>query len=76
MDTVYASFPPHPAGLTPTQQRAWDQRCQTAVRILDQQAATTIGSDAEMVAHLHCYVRGEITLGQAIGRLLDHQARY
>jgi hypothetical protein len=75
MDMLYTAFPPHPAGLTLAQQHAWDQRCQTAVRILEQQAATTTGPDAEMLVCLQPYVRGEITLGQAIGRLLDHQAR-
>lgn len=76
MDLVYTSLPPQPTGLSPIQQRAWGQRCQTAVRILDQQAATTTGPDTEMLVYLQCYVRGEITLGQAIGRLLDHQARH
>jgi len=75
MDTLYSSFHPLPDGLTSSQQRAWHQRCQTAGRILAQQAATTGGPDAEVFAHLRPYVHGEITLGQAIGRLLDHQAR-
>lgn len=69
------SFLPLPAGLTPAQECEWHQRCWTAGRILAQQAATTGGPDAEVVIHLQPYVRGEITLGQAIGRLLDHQAR-
>ena len=63
-----------PDGLTPTQERAWHQRCQTASRIMAQQAATAGGPDAEVLAYLQLYVHGEITLGQAIGRLLDHQA--
>ena len=71
-----SSFPPLPAGLTPAQERAWTQRCWTAGRIIAQQAATAGGPDAEVIIHLQPYVRGEITLGQAIGRLLDHQARH
>jgi len=72
----YSSFPPHPTGLTPAQERAWNQRCQTAGRIIAQQAAITGGPDTEVIVHLQPYVRGEITLGQAIGRLLDHHARH
>jgi len=75
MDMPCASFYPLPDGLSPSQQRAWQQRCQTAGRILAQQAATTGGPDVEVLAHLQPYVQGEITLGQAIGRLLDHQSR-
>jgi hypothetical protein len=71
-----SSFLPLPDGLTPGQERAWNQRCQTAGRIIAQQAATTGGPDAEVIIHLQPYVRGEISLGQAIGRLLDYQARH
>ena len=70
-----SSFQSRPLGLTSTQRREWDQRCQTAERILDQHAVISPRADAEVMAHLQPYVRGEITLGQAIGRLLDYQAR-
>ncbi|TPG66354.1 hypothetical protein [Hymenobacter nivis] len=71
---IPSSFHPLPEGLTLSQQQEWYQRCQTARRILAQQVATTGGPDVEILAYLQPYVHGEITLGQAIGRLLNHQA--
>lgn len=69
-----SQFYPCPDGLTPAQQHRWAYRCQVAERLLDRQAATT-PPDTETLTHLQHYVRGEINLGQLIGRVLDCQAR-
>ncbi|MGI4737065.1 MAG: hypothetical protein ACRYG7_17985 [Janthinobacterium lividum] len=74
MDILSSPFHPLPDGLMPSQQREWNQRRQTASRILAQQAATTGGPNIELLAYLQPCVHGDITLGQAIGRLLDHPA--
>lgn len=66
---------PCPAGLPTAQQQAWEQRHQTAARILARQTDPAPAADSAVLAHLQHYVRGEITLGQAVGRVLDHQAR-
>ena len=73
--TMNSFFQPCPAELTSAQRQHWDRRRQTAERLLDQHAAAP-APDAETLTHLQHYVRGEITLGQLIGRLLDAQARH
>ena len=61
--------------LSPTQQSAWESRRQMAEDLLDRHTDLAHTPDAETVAHLQCYIDGDITLGQAMGRILDRWAR-
>lgn len=65
------SFLPPPDGLGPEQRQRWALRLRTAEDAL---AGLTAGGTAA-AGHLHDYVNGRITLGQALGRVVDHRAR-
>jgi hypothetical protein len=64
-----------PAGQSPEQEQAWHNRCRTAEAALARQVAAGASPDAEAIAHFQAYVTGDITLGQAIGRVLDKLSR-
>jgi hypothetical protein len=68
-------FQPLPAGHSPEQAQAWHTRCRTAEAALARQVAAGVVPDAEIIAHFQAYVNGDITLGQAIGRVLDKLSR-
>ena len=70
---LFSCFQSVPTGLSAQQRQEWDYRRQNAERILAKQAQAD--PHLETVAHLQHYVNGDITLGQAIGRVLDAQAR-
>ncbi len=72
--TSYPLLPP-PDGHGPGQ---GPQRARRLAVVEDALAALTAASttpDAVVPAHLHDYVNGAITLGQALGRIVDHRAR-
>jgi hypothetical protein len=73
MSSTY--FQPPLASQTPEQAHAWQHRCRTAEAALARQVAAGLVPDAETIAHFQAYVNGDITLGQAIGRVLDKLAR-
>jgi hypothetical protein len=73
MSSTY--FQPLPAGYSPEQEQLWHNRCRTAEAALARQVAAGVAPDAEMIAHFQAYVNGDITLGQAIGRVLDKLSR-
>lgn len=64
-----------PAGHSPEQAQAWHTRCRTAEAALARQVAAGVAPDAETIAHFQAYVNGDITLGQAIGRVVDKLSR-
>jgi hypothetical protein len=68
-------FRPLPAGYSPEKEKAWHYRCRTAEDALARQVAAGAVPDAEAIAHFQAYVNGDITLGQAIGRVLDKLSR-
>ncbi|UOQ96844.1 antitoxin VbhA family protein [Hymenobacter sp. 5317J-9] len=60
----------------PADQRAhWQRRQLTARNALDSQALTGTAANAETVASLQRYVRGEITLAQAIAQVRAQMAQ-
>ena len=68
-------FPPPPAGLGPEQRLRWAQRLLAVEDALAALAADGTAPDAAVLAHLRDYVSERITLGQALGRIVDHRAQ-
>jgi hypothetical protein len=68
-------FQPLPPGHSPEQAQAWHHRCRTAEAALARQVAAGAVPDAESIVHFQAYVNGDITLGQAIARVLDKLSR-
>ncbi|WP_426058229.1 hypothetical protein [Hymenobacter sp. B1770] len=69
-----SSFLPQPLNLSPEQHGAWNRRkyvAECAVTFLANKAQPL---DDAIIAHLQNYVAGDATLGQAIGRMVDHFA--
>ncbi|MGI4821886.1 MAG: hypothetical protein ACRYFV_11805 [Janthinobacterium lividum] len=73
MSSTY--FQPPLASQAPEQAHGWHHRCRTAEATLARQVDAGVVPDAETIAHFQTYVNGDITLGQAIGRVLDKLAR-
>ncbi len=69
------SFPPPPDGLGPEQRQRWALRLRTVEDALAGLTADGTAPDDAVVGYLHDYVNGRITLGQALGRIVDHRAR-
>ena len=69
MSSTYFQSPP--TGQTPEHAHAWHHRCRTAEAALARQVAAGVAPEAETIAHFQVYVNNEITLGQAIDRVLD-----
>jgi hypothetical protein len=70
-----AFFMPPPAGLDPEQQANRTRRQYVADCALEFLAAKAKPLDSALIAHLQDYVNGDSTLGQAIGRIVDHLAQ-
>lgn len=66
-------FPP--AGLGPEQRLRWARRLLAVEDALAALTAAGTTPAAVVLAYLHDYVNGDITLGQALGRIVDHRAR-
>jgi hypothetical protein len=64
-----------PSGLSPEQRLHWTRRQHVADCAVEFLAAHNKPLDSPIFAHLQHYVSGEISLGQAIGRILDYLAR-
>jgi hypothetical protein len=65
-------FLPVPADLDPQQRQSWANRQYVADCAVDFLTARAKPLDGPVVAHLQAYVRGESTLGQSIGRIVDY----
>jgi hypothetical protein len=70
-----AYFQPPSASQSPEQAQAWHHRCRTAEAALARQVAAGVVPDAETIGYFQAYVNHEITLGQALGRVLDKLSR-
>ncbi|WP_035565152.1 hypothetical protein [Hymenobacter sp. IS2118] len=68
-------FSPQPSGLGPEQRAAWARREYVADCAVAFLATKTNPLDRAVFHHLQDYVAGDATLGQAIGRIVDHVAR-
>ncbi|MBF9235794.1 hypothetical protein I2I05_00150 [Hymenobacter sp. BT683] len=68
-------FLPQPSNLEPEQHAAWARRQYVADCAVTFLATKTNPLDSAVLAHLQDYVAGAATLGQAIGRIVDHVAQ-
>ncbi len=71
----FSYFLPPPAELDPEQQAAWARRHYVADCAVKFLASKSKPLDSYIAAHLQDYIAGQTTLGQAIGRIVDHFAR-
>ncbi|MBF9221134.1 antitoxin VbhA family protein [Hymenobacter ruricola] len=69
------AFAPVPDGLPADQRAHWQRRQLTARNTLELQALTGSVANAETVAFFQRYVRGEITLAQAIAQVREQMAQ-
>jgi len=68
-------FGPVPDDLAPDQRSHWLRRQATARNTLEIQALTGAAANAETVAFFERYVRGEVTLSQAIAQVREQMAQ-
>ncbi len=68
-------FLSEPSGLDPEQHAAWTRRQYVAECAVTFLSTKTNPLDRAVLDHLQDYVAGDATLGQAIGRIVDHVAR-
>ncbi|MFD2720715.1 antitoxin VbhA family protein [Hymenobacter monticola] len=68
-------FGPVPDDLSPDQRAHWQRRQATARNTLEIQALTGTVASAETVAFFERYVRGEVTLAQAIAQVREQIAQ-
>jgi F0F1-type ATP synthase assembly protein I len=68
-------FTPPPVGSDSAQHLEWTRRQDVAECILAALAAEGHRCDSPIIACLQPYVSGHLTLGQALGRVIDHLAR-
>jgi hypothetical protein len=68
-------LPPAPKHLSPAQQQAWQRRQRMAETTLEIQTRSGSVADAETLAYFQRYVRGELTLEQAISRVRHQLAQ-
>ncbi|MDB5236061.1 MAG: hypothetical protein JWR44_3054 [Hymenobacter sp.] len=69
------SFGAIPDDLPPDQRAHWQRRKLTAQNTLEIQAMAGTAANAETVAHFQRYVRGEITLAEAIAQVREQLAQ-
>ena len=69
------SFPALPDDLPADQRAHWLRRQATARNTLEIQALTGTSANAETVAVFQRYVRGEVTLNQAIAQVREQMAQ-
>ncbi|SFQ26304.1 hypothetical protein [Hymenobacter arizonensis] len=72
MSSYFLSQPPH---LSPEQRTAWNRRQYVAECAITFLANKAQPLDSAIIAHLQDFVAGSATLGQAIGRIVDHFAQ-
>ncbi len=75
MPSFSARFHSPPAGLGPEQLQKWAHRLLTVEEALAGLTAEGTVPDDAILAHLQDYVNNDITLGQALGRIVDHRAQ-
>jgi hypothetical protein len=68
-------FGPVPTDLVPDQRAHWQRRQATARNTLEMQAMTGRAASAETVAYFERYVRGEVTLAQAIAQVREQMTQ-
>ena len=68
-------FTPIPTHLDPDQRLHCARRQLVAENIIDTMAANGTGPDDASIGYLQRYIDGESSLGQAVGRIIDHLAQ-
>ena len=66
---------PDPAGSDQAQRLDCARRLLVAENILETISADGSGPDTGSLAYLQAYINGEISLGQAVGSIVDHLAQ-